>query len=588
MLVWSAVGSPAGGTEPATIIAECDTAPATGPALTLGVGPCGATATVTWPGGTADLVTGTALRPGVWHRLWLAIDPARGKIRLGQRAPEGAGVTIEADAPGLAFMSGGTVMFAADTPAEPRHHFTGKIEAPTLLPGCVDPNDPADLLPTPIATWDFAVGIDTQTITDTGPLACHGDLVNLPRRAVVGAGWSGREHCWRHAPDDYAAIHFHADDLADCGWSIDFTWTVPDGLASGAYAIHLSCADGCDVLPLYVLPCRVGPFAKIVFLAATFTYQAYANHARGNADAAWHARAASWGAAPHNPDQWPLYGRSTYNRHPDGAGISFSSRLRPMLTMRPGFLTFDDPRGSGLRHYPADTHLLAWLGAKGLDFDIVTDEDLDDEGVAILAPYRAVLTSTHPEYHTPGTLDALGAYLDGGGNLACLGGNGFYWRVARSKALPHVLELRRAEGGVRAWAAEPGEYYHQLDGALGGLWRRARRAPQRLTGVGFCGQGRFESGFFRRTEASHDATFAWMFEGVDGDVLGDYGLSGGGAAGFELDRTDATLGTPHGTVVLARAESLPKSFFTVFEEMLSTQLTLTGEPPDAVMRGEIA
>ena len=49
--------------------------------------------------------------------------------------------------------------------------------------------------------------------------------------------------------------------------------------------------------------------------------------------------------------------------------------------MRPGFLTFNDPRGSGMRHYPADLHLLAWLEAKGFDFDIVTDEDLDDEGV---------------------------------------------------------------------------------------------------------------------------------------------------------------------------------------------------------------
>jgi N,N-dimethylformamidase len=69
------------------------------------------------------------------------------------------------------------------------------------------------------------------------------------------------------------------------------------------------------------------------------------------------------------------FGNSTYNRHPDGSGVSLSSRLRPVLTMRPGFLTFNDARGSGLRHYPADTHLLAWLEAKGIAFDVVTDED---------------------------------------------------------------------------------------------------------------------------------------------------------------------------------------------------------------------
>ena len=55
--------------------------------------------------------------------------------------------------------------------------------------------------------------------------------------------------------------------------------------------------------------------------------------------------------------------------HDDGAGIAFSSRRRPTFTMRPGFLTFNEPvsgrdlgnepPGSGLRHYPADTHILA-------------------------------------------------------------------------------------------------------------------------------------------------------------------------------------------------------------------------------------
>ena len=131
---------------------------------------------------------------------------------------------------------------------------------------------------------------------------------------------------------------------------------------------------------------------------------------------------------------YPIYGRSTYNRHRDGSGISFSSRHRPILTMRPGFLTFNDPRGSGMRHYPADLHLLAWLEAKGFAFDIVTDEDLDEEGVALIAPYRAVLTGSHPEYHTLGTLDALAAYTGHGGKMLYLGGNGFYWRVARDLA----------------------------------------------------------------------------------------------------------------------------------------------------------
>src|SRR5690606_20949339 len=130
------------------------------------------------------------------------------------------------------------------------------------------------------------------------------------------------------------------------------------------------------------------------------------------------------------------------------------------------YLQFVDPKGSGMRHFPADTHLLAWLHAKGFDYDVITDEDLDREGAALLAPYRVVLTTSHPEYHTAATLDALSGHVHrNGGRLMYLGGNGFYWRVATSPQFPGAIEVRRAEGGIRTWAADPGEYYHAFDGA---------------------------------------------------------------------------------------------------------------------------
>ena len=235
----------------------------------------------------------------------------------------------------------------------------------------------------------------------------------MPTRAMVGTRWSGREQCWRHAPRDYGAIHFHADDLGDCDWQADFTWTVPDDLRSGAYALHLTCDAGEDWLPLYVLPSGRGrsrrsrSWLRRSPIRPTPIMRAPASTRRITT------------ASPHGapirtiPTDYPIYGRSTYNKHRDGSGIAFSSRHRPILTMRPGFLTFNDPRGSGMRHYPADLHLLAWLEAKGFEFDIVTDEDLDDEGVGADRAYRAVLTGSHPEYHTLGTLDALTAYTAG-------------------------------------------------------------------------------------------------------------------------------------------------------------------------------
>ncbi|MFI5011126.1 MAG: N,N-dimethylformamidase beta subunit family domain-containing protein [Hyphomicrobiales bacterium] len=564
-----------------------------GSTVVLSVGATGAEARLTWPGGELRLCTDTPLKVRHWYRVWLGADPASGRAILGQQAlDQGSPVVAAARARGLTLPSGGKVLLAAERAAAPHRHFTGKLEDPAILSGCVEawPNARADLRKLPgalLAGWDFSVGIEGQSITDIGPQRLDGRLVNLPTRAVVGARWSGQEMCWRHAPRDYAAIHFHDDDLDDCGWRQDFTWTVPDDLRSGAYAFHLSCPAGEDWLPFYVLSKREGPFAPIAFLASTFTYQAYANHARGSADEAYHRRVREWGAYPHNPDQHPLYAASTYNRHRDNTGVAFSSRRRPILTMRPGFLTFNDARGSGLRHYPADTHILAWLEAKGLPFDIITDEDLDDEGLSLLAPYRTVLTSSHPEYHTLGTLDALQAYTRTGGKLAYLGGNGFYWRIARDRKMPHVIELRRAEGGIRAWAAEPGEYYHALDGQLGGLWRRNRRPPQMLAGVGFSGQGLFEGTHYRRLSASHEPAHAWMFEGIAEEVIGDYGLSGGGAAGFEMDRADVTLGTPEDAVILARSEDPPASFVTVPEELLSHLHTVSGEPPNELKRAEI-
>ena len=107
-----------------------------------------------------------------------------------------------------------------------------------------------------LAAWDFAQGIDGLSLMDTGPQACHGTLVNLPQRAVRGARWTGREMCWRHAMDEYAAIQFHADDLNDCGWDTDFRFTVPHDLPSGSYALHLACDAGEDWLPFFVLPPR--------------------------------------------------------------------------------------------------------------------------------------------------------------------------------------------------------------------------------------------------------------------------------------------------------------------------------------------
>ena len=60
-----------------------------------------------------------------------------------------------------------------------------------------------------------------------------------------------------------------------------------------------------------------------------------------------------------------------------------------------------------LRHFQADSHLISWLHNQQIDYDIITDDELDRDGLAAIAGYKAVMTGTHPEYHTRKTLDAL-------------------------------------------------------------------------------------------------------------------------------------------------------------------------------------
>jgi N,N-dimethylformamidase len=550
-------------------------------------------------GGTATVHVGKPLAVRTWYRVWASFDAATRTLVVGQtplvprvRADDAGRAsmtvafppTLDSATPLLVAALGGTPVTG---------HYNGKMERPALYDAALA-EQPIPIAPDGVSAphlvsvWDFSRETSSTRVVDVGPNGLHGELVNLPARAMMSSAWTGEEMCWRHAPAHYGAIHFHDDDLYDCGWATDFTYTVPDGLRSGVYAVRLRAGDVEDMIPFFVRPRRGQRTADVCVLMPTFTYIVYANIARDVTNDEYRARVLAWGARPWTTDEHQDYGLSTYNFHHDGSGIAYSSRLRPILNLRSSFLAYVDPRGSGVRHLPADLHLLDWLEQMGHRYDVVTDEDLHAEGLQLLAPYKVVLTPTHPEYHSRETWDALAAYLERGGRLMYLGGNGFYWRVAAHPALPGALEVRRAEGGIRAWAAEPGEYFMSLDGQYGGLWRRNGRPPQKLAGVGFTSQGPFEGSYYRRLPASRDPRASWIFDGVLDEILGDFGLSGGGAAGFELDRADFRLGTPPHALVLASSEKhdLTK-FVLVPEDVLSHVWTWPGDPPDKLIRADM-
>lgn len=527
--------------------------------------------------GATTLVLPCEFKSRAWYGLKLTIDQLSNKVVLAISSTDEGERVVTCDLSLIPESDWHVLYIAAEqTPLGMRAHFNGRIDDIIVR----------DRAQNVLAFWDFSLAISTQSIVDTGPQGLHGRLINLPQRAVRGSRWNGTEQRFSHAPSQYSAIHFHEDDIYDCGWETDLEVVLPERLHSGVYGIRMRQAESEDVVPFFVLPPRSGPTARICYIANTFTYQAYGNHARDNLDTLMEERIQDW-ETPRGPDTYPQFGFSTYNFHPDGSGIAFASRLRPLLTMRPGFLTFVTHDGAGLRHFPADSHLVEWFRRKGFDFDVVTDEDLHNEGVNLIADYSVVVTGSHPEYQTTQTLNALKSYRDCGGNLVYLGGNGFYWRIAKSERLPGAIEVRRNEGGIRAWATEPGEGYQMLDGEYGGLWRRNDRPPQQLVGVGFSAQGLFEGTYYRRTDRSYGSDVNWIFDGVEEERIGDYGFSGGGAAGFELDRADSVLGTPDCAVIIARSYEHPASFMAAPEETLSHIRTVTGESPNELIRSEL-
>ena len=463
-------------------------------------------------------------------------------------------------------------------------HFDGKIERPRFSGTALDDaaiealgaHEPAGAgLKSLVSAWDFSRDVSGTRVTDVGPARRDGHCVNLPARAMVGHGWSGRSPDWRQAPEEYGAIHFHRDDLYDCGWQSDFELCVPDAFASAVYAARLRAGEAEYHIPFYVRPPRGTARADVAFLAPTATYLAYANVFTLTFDdrnEAINGGLTVFDEVDLLQFEMPELGLSTYDHHRDGSGVCYSSRLRPILAMRPT---------AGLWGFTIDMLIVDWLEHTGLGFDVITDEDLHREGEELLSRYRVVVTGSHPEYYSLRMLDALEAWLNRGGRLMYMGGNGFYWRISPHPELPGVIEVRRAEGGIRTWAAQAGEYYLSFSGELGGMWRRQRRAPNLLAGVGFVSQG-FDSGApYRRRPAAGDPRASFIFQGIDDERVGDFGVCLGGAASMELDCVDPLLGTPAHALVVASSEGHSNVYELVPEEMLQSHpMTDATQNPD--------
>ena len=526
-----------------------------------------------------------------WYDVTLTVDPRAGRFSLGQTALQtDFGITDSGereDALPLLPRPAAAPLYLAGAPEADGTiggHFNGKIEAPAFLDG----------KQRIIAAWDFSDGIRTTQATDTGPFRRHGRLVNLPARGMKGARWTGEHHSWQAAPREYAAVHFHEDDLYDAGWPADIVWTVPEDAKSGAYALHLTCGETDaqamreTYIPFFIRPPRRaanGSRPKLAFLAPTCSYMAYANHGehitvRGVERLM--GRLLHFGHQDVYLYDHPELCHSLYDKHADGSGVCYSSRMRPNINCAPRYHSWLGGDGSSLYQYNADTHLFGWLAHHGFEYDIITDEDLHRDGYTLIEDYQVILTGSHPEYHSTAMWDAMKAWIDRGGRLMYMGGNGWYWRIAFHDELPGVIEVRRAEDGIRSWEAEPGEYYHSFSGEYGGLWRRCGRPPNVMAGIGFVAQGFDVSTYYRRAPDAENPRVRFIFDGVADEVIGDFGLIGGGAAGIELDCINRLLGSPPNILRLASSEDHSPLMLLVNEEFTATLPNLGGDQNERV------
>jgi N,N-dimethylformamidase len=382
------------------------------------------------------------------------------------------------------------------------------------------------------------------------------------------------------------AVHFHDDDVSDVQWAETFRFDVPDELPSGVYAMRLSSDGARDHIPFLVAPQRGRAGARLALLMPTFSYLAYANESLDVTDS---LRLAPRQDMDLNTEAYAYVAanglKSTYDRHSDGSGVSLGSRRRPIIDFRPKARCriFDAPH-----QFAADLHLVHWLHARNYKVDILCDDLLHAEGAELLAPYRAVLTGTHPEYWTQPMMDARDAWLDGGGRLIYLGGNGFYWVAAVAADEPDVIEIRRY-AGTGTWQGEPGEDRLALSGERGGLWRMSGHPPQARMGVGFCGHGFDRGSAYRKTTAASSSRWSWMFSGVESEGFGGGPalVLGHGAAGYEIDRVDAEAGTPEHTVVLASAEGFTDAYQTAIERTTAIAPWYGGSDPRSGLRADM-
>jgi hypothetical protein len=263
-----------------------------------------------------------------------------------------------------------------------------------------------------------------------------------------------------------------------CAWKTSFALDVPADWPSGIYAARCANSYGAAFYIVFIVRPGTNARGDFVVLANTNTWNAYNR----------------WG------------GRSKYS-DPPAALLSFE-RPNPATTPR------DD---GGLNHLTrAELWVLNWLEDSGYNVDVCCDYDFH-RGIDDMESYKALILSTHPEYWTLGMLDNLEDYLDDGGNLVYMAGNGIFEKVVYADAGKSLILF--PEGGSRE-----NSFFRNL---------QPPRPERAILGVAYRGDNYLTFAPLQVLRADH-RFFAGTGLGY-GDLIGVNGINGGGASGWEMD-----------------------------------------------------
>jgi len=422
---------------------------------------------------------------------------------------------------------------------------------------------PASLAGAVVCDFDFGKEINSTRAVDISKNRLEGQVVNLPERGVRGRYWDGTSIKWMDHPDQYDAITFYPDDLYDAQWKSDFSYVVPEDLPSGIYCARLRQKGFTEYVTFFVAAPKNQPRARLALWISDYSYVAYSNitvlalasknypgHNINDADTEFFKKHLNYGTG------------CVYNAHIDGRNFIYGSRLRPDLHMKPGAVVYN---------FIQDTHIAAFLEHHGIEFDIITDELVDAEGLELLQQYQCVISSTHHEYVPSKFMDYVSTFNENGGRFIYIGANGWFWSVDGHPELSGVVESRNFSDIADRYLTT---------GQRGGLMIETGNQIGTVFGVECSGMIFNGSSPYRKLEATKNPRAAWIFEGTgEGLVFGDYGIDKvhGAAAGFELDRFNPNNGAPRHALQLATSEPLRETIEDV--KLLQLPLNIAYHPP---------